>query len=187
MQIGLDLDEVCCDLMLHACNSIEEDYNLKLELDVFSNYDFYQCNYTGDAQHNISIADYLYELVDDEYFLMTAPPCDGIKSILDKLKVYAHDIHIITARRAEVEDCTKVWLNNNNLFISSITHTNHNLTKGLIGKNLNLDIFVDDNPPHIEDMLKHSPKTQNFLIDRPWNRDYNIKGVKRIKKLSEIL
>jgi uncharacterized HAD superfamily protein len=187
MNIGLDLDEVCCALMASALSSLRNDYGVELTLEDFENYNFYECSYTENKYHNRNIAEYLDAITRDTSFLLSAKPFVGVKKTLSELKSRGHSIHIVTARTQGEENNTKAWLKKHKLKVDSVTHISRGQSKGLIGKELSLDIFVDDYVPNIESMLEHSPGTQNFLLAKPWGIWYSDKRVKKIKTLNEIL
>lgn len=87
---------------------------------------------------------------------------------LTGLRRYAHDIYFITARPGHFAKwLTEMWLLVNGAEAPTVLIAKK---KGLIAEALELDIFVDDKPENITDVLMARPEVRAYLIDRPYNR-----------------
>lgn len=118
------------------------------------------------------------------------------KKYLDKLVDEGHEIYIITARSSsELKDPKKIsvkWLKKHKIPFEKIFVNAEN--KGLICKQNNVDLLVDDLPKNIDSALSYGIKA--FVMNSVTNENYNKKGVtrvysfvdfyRRIKEMSEI-
>lgn len=186
MIIGLDLDEVCCDLVGNVCGHIHDVYDHEHDSEVFASYNFYENDYTGNEKLNEKVADDLITQVTNLEFLRTCLPIDGTVEAVNTLKSKGHEIHILTARAEGEENNTIEWLNLFGYKVDSVTHIGFGSCKGVVGKAMGLDIFVDDHTYNIDSMLEHTD-AKVYLITRPWNIDYNDDRAIRIEHVGDLL
>jgi len=104
-----------------------------------------------------------------------------------------NSIVIITSRPESVSAETLSWLNKHfpNLkgsiyFARHFFHGEGRVTKGEICKELEMDIFVDDFPHHVEDVAR--VVRQVLLFDTPWNRNHTAlpQNARRVHSWNEI-
>lgn len=55
--------------------------------------------------------------------------------------------------------------------------------KGKMAAALELDLYIDDKLENCEDVVRLSPQTRCFILDRPWNRGREVTGCKRLYDL----
>lgn len=186
MIIGLDLDEVCCDLVGNVCGHIHDVYDHKHNSEVFGSYNFHENDYTGNEELNAEVADDLITQVTNTVFLSMCPPINGTVEAVNTLKSKGHEVHILTARAEGEESNTIEWLNKHGYEVDSVTHIGFGSCKGVVGKAMGLDVFVDDHTYNIDSMLEHTD-AKVYLINKPWNIDYYNKRVTRIGHVSDLL
>ncbi len=97
-------------------------------------------------------------------------PIEQSSESLQQLKKEGHEIFFITARPGfkKVRKITEEWLvkynfplNKNNLFMSS-------QNKSKIALSNQIDLFFEDDPFHINNLIKNGIST--VVVDRPYNR-----------------
>ncbi|MGL5256610.1 MAG: 5' nucleotidase, NT5C type [Proteocatella sp.] len=94
-----------------------------------------------------------------------------------------HNVWIITARKPETHDRTKLWLEENGLGnIELITLG----TPDKLGKarELGCEIFIEDHPEASVDIAEAGIKL--YLVDAPYNQDSNHENIVRVKDWDEI-
>ncbi len=99
-------------------------------------------------------------------------PLENAPEALQQLVDEGHEVFFITARPdfKQVEQVTKEWLmkhgfpyNGENLFMNS-----HD--KGMIAQKLGIDLFFEDDPEHIDNLL--AAKIATVIVDMKYNRNY---------------
>ncbi|HLD90870.1 MAG TPA: hypothetical protein VI911_07660 [Patescibacteria group bacterium] len=185
MNIGIDVDEVVCDLLSSILDSIHLKWGVKNTISTFAEYNFFSNNYTECDETNKSIAEDIIAWVNDTAYLYNAPPYYGVSETIKKLFAFGHDVHFITARPEAALLATQKWFDTHAIPYTSLHALGHGSNKGLLGRQLGLNVYIDDHAVNIESMLEHT-KAVNFLIDRPYNKWYINSKVIRISKLQDI-
>jgi uncharacterized HAD superfamily protein len=102
------------------------------------------------------------------------PFADSIQTMTMLLREleHRHDVYYVTSRPgATVKRQTEAWL------MRYLPYAESGLTptviisseKGLVARALKLDAYVDDNLDNIKGVLKESPKTRAYLLDKSYN------------------
>lgn len=185
MNIGIDVDEVVCDLLSVVLDSINSKWGFKPTVDIFSEYNFFANSYTSCDTTNKSIAEDIVRWVNDSDYLYEVPPYPEVAAVVNDLLTKGHQVHFITARPKTALETTQKWFATHGIHYTSLHVIGHGSSKGVLGRELNLDIYIDDHVVNVEEVLEHT-KAVNFLIDRPYNRWYTNKKVIRIDKLQDI-
>lgn len=186
MIIGLDLDEVLCDLATHMCGHIKDEYDNDHNHNIFGSYDFYANDYVKDPYVNNKIADNLVTQVNDVNWINESLPIPGVPKAVQTLKLIGHEVHILTARAQGEEAHTQRWLLEHQIPVDSVTHIGYGSCKGVVAKEMGLDVFVDDHTYNIDNVLEHTD-ADIYLVNRPWNLDYTNDRVTRINHVSNLL
>lgn len=185
MNIGIDVDEVVCDLLSVVLDSMDSKWGLKSTVDVFSDYNFFANSYTACDKTNKDIAEDLIRWVNDADYLYRLSPYPDAANTIKELLSVGHQVHFVTARPTNTLMATKKWFDAHDIPYTSLHVIGHGSSKGVLGRELDLNIYIDDHAANIEDVLEHT-KAVNFLIDRPYNRWYINNKVTRIDKLQDI-
>ena len=128
----------------------------------------------------------------NEFFNLTEfsfpPPVKGLAETLHSIK-NDYKLVILTARSKAWQSQIPIWIDKYmaNIFDEIIFTENlgwKDTMKGIVCKNMNIDVLVDDEPKQIESCLKSGVKV--FVFDRPWNRNISSEVV-RITTMSEII
>jgi uncharacterized HAD superfamily protein len=95
---------------------------------------------------------------------------------------------LITSRPHLARDQTYAWLGKHRVLVDGVLHVNNPAEKVEFLRDLKIDVFVDDHPDTIANMLGVAwmvPPPDLFLFAQPWNQ--HVQGVKRISSLRELL
>ncbi|RLD64787.1 MAG: hypothetical protein DRI84_08145 [Bacteroidetes bacterium] len=192
MKLGFDIDGVVNDLDSRLIKFVKDTYNVQLKSEDFKNYWIEKSTYVDDPELNKTIADGMISVVGDIDFQVTAKPYKEAIRGLRILKKAGHTLHFLTNRTIgkENEYKTGKWLRQSGVRFDSLNHCGLNGMKGMLGRSLHLDFYVDDHEPHLETMYKYKKRwTKGLgLFTQPWNID-NIDGSKfvRFNNWDEIL
>ncbi len=117
-----------------------------------------------------------FELEDEEDF----------KAFLDFVKKHNTKVEVffITARRntkkgKHVIEQTKDWFKKHGYENANVHIA---FEKGSKAKELELDYFIDDKHTHIEEVLKACKKTKAYLLNKPYNEEFELPRVYSLKE-----
>ena len=160
MKYGLDIDGVVCDFLSGARSLADK---LKMEVsdrELVLDYDF--------------LPDEYEEVLEDYPFWLNMKPIRSSWHVVNNLFSSGHDVYFITSRKKEsaiLSTCR--WLNEWNFMYSDVKFTNG---KGKVDmfKELELDIFVDDDPEVVSGISE-------FGLGVLMNQIYNIDDEVRVR------
>lgn len=87
-----------------------------------------------------------------------------------------HSIHFVTHRPPEARAATFSWFRQHAIRYDSLTFTEDKTE-------VDTDVFIDDKPENVEALC--AAGVDAVLLDRPWNRGPNSKGLHRVYTLRE--
>lgn len=114
-------------------------------------------------------------IVKDEQFWFNLHPfnanCTAIRDFFYTGLANEHEVYFITNRPGvQSKAQTEEWLANYlNLFNPTVLVIRHR-EKGSIAKALQLDAHIDDNYDNCCDVVRCSPKTRSYVLDRSYNQ-----------------
>lgn len=172
LNIGIDIDGVIADFVGSFIPLVNEKYRVKIsENDI--------------RMHDLFL---VLGLPEDEVDSLIAETIEsGLKLIKDAREslnqLAAHNLILLTARRPELMDLTKQWLEDNKIphsKLENLQEAKKHLTDD------ELDVFINDNLAEIIGMIG---KAKRILVyDHPWNQSLNAKGLfQRVKDWRDIL
>ena len=190
MRLGFDLDEVVVDLTTRFQAYLESTYGIEWPIDCFVDYNFVDCVFHHDEEFNQRIVTDMLFQANDATFQFEAEPFPEAVDVLQRLKRAGHKIYFITSRPKQNQPLTFRWLRKYDVPFDALKVIGHDTPKGFYGRQLHLDMFVDDLHKHLESMWRYKKKWRKglLLLDKPWNSDY-IDGSRftRVKNWKEIL
>lgn len=190
MRLGFDLDEVVTNLTAEFQKHLDVTFGLEWTPDCFVYYDFVKCVFHHDEDFNARIVKDMIRVANDAEFQFQAEPYEDARDALIKLKRLGHKIFFITSRPKQNQPKTFLWLRKNDIPFDGLVVVGHHEPKGVHGRKLHLDMFVDDLEKHLESMWLYKKRWRKglLLLDKPWNHDY-IDGsrFKRVNNWREIL
>ena len=173
MKLGFDLDEVIVNICDEIAKYLRNTYNFEWDTGTYSFYDLSNINFSEDYSLNAKIVADLVEKVNDHKFQATAKPFKGASEGIKKLKRAGHIIHYVSARNMGEEYEVAKWLRKYSIPFDSINNVGRQREKGVFGRILNLDFYMDDLEENLESMLKYKKRWRKglALFTRPWNED----------------
>lgn len=177
MNIGIDIDNTITEVQ-NKLNKAAYDYAIKLGKNI-ENAD----NPLEDIKNNKDTYKKKFQFSYDElkYFLKNiqeeitnkATPRENAVEVINRLKKEGHKIYIITARDSEFHDnpylLSKNWLDKNNIECDQIIVNARE--KGIVCKNENIDLFIDDQLNNCLDALKEGIKVIRISNEICNNKD----------------
>lgn len=189
--IGIDFDDVIMDSGTTICHYHNDNYNTKITPKDLYTYEF-QKVYGCDREEMIRR---IFKFYFTPEHTQTPPISNAVESI--KKLIELNNVFVVTGRPESVREQTREWLGKHLPELSDkIYFTGHfheegkkpdGITKKNICQDLDIDIFIEDAPVHVEDVAPVVERV--FMLDTPWNQDYkNFKSnVKRVFSWEEIL
>lgn len=190
MRLGFDLDEVVVDLITQFKQHLELTFGLDWSYDCFVNYNLVDCVFHHDEDLNTRIIEDMLLMANDAEFQFVAEPLAGAQNALQHLKRAGHKLFYITSRPVQNQPLTFKWLRKYDIPFDGLEVVGHDQPKGLYGRKLQLDMFVDDLHKHLESMWLYKKRWRKglLLFDKPWNSAYiDSSRFKRVHNWKEIL
>lgn len=120
-------------------------------------------------------------------FWMNLNPYPWTMEVLDKLhtmKWGGANIYFITNRPGYFAKLqTENWLKYHGFDKATVLLA---ADKGIAAKAFDLDFYIDDNIPNLQNVVTRSTKTKTYRQDQPWNRGVEISGVETVSSPLEI-
>ena len=174
MRLGFDIDEVIVDLTKRPLEIINEEFDTDFTLDIQKTYIIGENVYTGDAELDRKIGERFLELICDDELTEKAPAVKDASKYLKLFKKQGHQIYLVSHRPKRRMELTVRWLRKHKIPFDKLMAIGLEGQKGPYGRIFNLDMFVDDLMPNLENMYKYKNRWRKglLLLDKPWNRDY---------------
>lgn len=181
MKIGIDIDGVlnsqynfCIDYGTKFCEEIGK-YSL-VNTNVIDTTDMFLW---GEETAHKFWDKYRKDLV------INLPAKPFASEVIKTLKEENNEIYIITARKNDdewfaenlknhVEEITKKWLNDNEIYYDNIIFDVKN--KGKYCKENKIDIMIEDDPKNLKDLVGN---TKVIIFDYPYNRNKEFEKINR--------
>ncbi len=168
MRIGIDLDEVLCELLRGLVDYYNKINNSSLVFDDFFSYNFWEV-WGGDVE---GAKDIMFNFYKTDLF-EKLKPISGAVSHVKKLSK-THDLFIITARQEIVTVETKAWLDKHfgDLFkdiiiVNHLARSGMSRSKGDVCDELGVDVMIEDSFPYAVDCARNNRWV--VLFNKPWN------------------
>ena len=177
MNIGIDIDNTITEVQ-DQLNKAAYDYAIKLGKNIENadnpleyiknNRDTYRKKF----QFSYEELKYFLQNIQEE-ITNKAKPIDNAVEVINRLKKEGHKIIIITARDSEFHDdpylLSKNWLDKNNIKYDQIIVNARE--KGMVCKDENIDLFIDDQLNNCLDVLKEGIKVIRISNEICDNKD----------------
>ncbi len=172
INLGFDIDECVSDLTTVLTEYLNKEYNIRWTKDDFDFYGLLDLEFSTDEEFNKEIAEDLITKANSADVQSLAEPVEGAVKYLNLLKRKGHKLFFISSRYEKEEETTMKWFKKYRIPYDKIVHTGKDLSKGVIGRQLKLDLYVDDLEKHLEEMVKYQTKHRYglLLFNRPWNK-----------------
>jgi uncharacterized HAD superfamily protein len=178
MKLGFDIDGITANMAKKLVEVMNEKYGLDYDETVFKDHAIHNNKYVDDPELNEEIATYIRnEVIENPEAIPTIETHKEAVLALRKLAKSGHTIHHITARPANQKVVTVDWLRDNNIPFDTVHvigkggPNRMKVSKGRLGRTLNLDFYMDDCSWHLDDMYRYKNRWRKGLglFTRPWN------------------
>lgn len=198
MRLGFDLDGVVVNFQQGISDHLKEEFGIEWEESDFTEFWIEDTVFDPDNEkRNRKIQESCVRTMFEDMYQYKVPPYKDAVKAIKQLKKGGNTIHFITARHTEHRYETAKWLRKYKIPFDSLNHVgsdrdegDHTVEKGMIGRALNLDFYIDDEERHLESMIRYKKRWRKglVLLDKPWNSAY-IDGSKfiRLKNWKEVL
>ena len=172
VNLGFDIDECVSDLTTVLTKYLNDEYNVKWTKEDFDIYNLLDLNYSVDEEFNKEMAEDLIKKANSPDVQFLSKPVEGAVKYLNLFKRSGHKLFFISSRPEKQEETTMKWFKKYKIPYNKIIHTGHEKSKGVVGRQLKLDLYVDDLEKHLESMIEYQSKHRYglLLFNRPWNR-----------------
>ncbi len=191
MRIGIDIDNTITEVQ-EELNKAAYEYAIKLGKnidneennleDIKNNGDLYKKKF----EFNYEELKYFLKNIQEEITNNAKPRVDSVE-IIKKLREDGHKIFIITARDSEFHDdpylLSKKWLDKNNIEYDKLIVNARE--KGIVCKNENIDVFIDDQLNNCLDVSKEGIKVIRISNENSNNK--NIVDLSSWSKIYEVI
>jgi len=174
MKLGFDIDGVVADLDVVFLDFINETYGLGWTINNLTTYEISEMKFVEDKEENNEIRENCINLINSGKIQLEAEPFPEAVEAIKKLRKAGHSIHFITGRPKTNESHTVSWIRKHKIQFDTIDHVGYEGKKGMLGRSLNLDFYIDDEDRHLKSMLAFKKRWRKGLglLDKPWNRAY---------------
>jgi len=175
MNIGVDMDSVIAEIVRPIDQFHNRKYGTSIAYDDHIIYDMgsvWLCSVE-------EVYKRIFEFYDSPEFQKVLP-VEGAQAGLKEL-AKLHNLHLITSRPHEIEQKTKQWISTYFPHVfTSVTHTNQisktrkekSVKKSEIGKQLRIEVMIDDHVTYALDCADNEIDT--LLFAAPWNKNTKI-------------
>lgn len=180
MKLGFDIDGITCDMGKALVKLINDEYGLNYDINVFKNHNIHINTYVEDPELNEEIAMAMHTgIIENTEAIVELEAFEEAATALRRLAKSGHTIHQITSRPKTQYKVTVDWLRKNKIpfdtlhVIGEDGKGSYKVSKGQIGRALNLDFFMDDCIYHLDDMYRYKNRWRKglALFTQPWNVD----------------
>lgn len=190
MKLGFDIDGITADMTKMMVERLNKIHGIECDERIFVNHSIEENTYVEDSDKNMSIAlDLIENIVENKTALIEIDPYEEAILAIRKLSKSGHTIHHITSRAAAQKDVTVDWLRKHSIPFDSVHVIGNSgvggnrVSKGKLGRSLNLDFYIDDCIWHLDDMYRYKNRWRKGigLFTQPWNKNEIIDPGKYIR------
>lgn len=190
MKLGIDIDGTIKHTHKAAIKVYNEEFNMNLtENEVQTYYMDEPYGLTGDEGQKV------WRRLEGRIYTIGIPR-EHAPEALQQLEKEGHEIYYITARPdfKEVEEITIKWLQKHGFPYSGDNLFMNSLNKGKVAKELGINLFFEDDPEHINNLINAGIPT--IIVDMVYNRDLSLdiprikdwyEGLKYVHEFDELL
>lgn len=184
-KLGFDIDEVVCKTGERIESFLLEKHGVELDMSTVKDHNF--TKHPLYEEYPEVFEELFKEFRDVAFFNPCNPYKKGVNT-LRKLYKKGHYLYFISSRPKGDEEKTARWFRSHKIPFHAIYHVDRKGEKGVVGRQLNLDFYVDDHIDDIESMLKYKKRWTKgvFLFDKPWNKYYTNDMVRRVFDWNDI-
>jgi uncharacterized protein len=182
MKIGIDVDEVLCELLDGFLKFYNEKYGRKFAREDFLDYHFEKLN--GGTQEDVD------KLLEEYGYPSDIDVVTGAVESLKNLSGY-HELIVLTARYPKFKEKTEEFLNKNfgdifsDVLYTGEIYLKHGTTKADLCCEKNIDVMIDDNKTFACEIAEKGVHV--LLLNKPWNQGVEHENITRVDDWDECL
>lgn len=154
MKIAVDIDGVLADQVGAVLKVIEEEYGKR-----YSKKDIDRAHWSFAG---VELWSEIARLLADSEYVLQVPLIEGSQNAIKQL--IGHDVFVVTARRPNAEEATKLWLGAHFPCLKQYYHA-----KTGTKQNIPSDVLIDDLDMNIVEFVKSDPNRRGILFVHPWS------------------
>lgn len=162
MRFGLDVDGVLYKWSATGAFLLNEEFGL--ELGESTSWNYLQDNVTEKQWK------WLWTTGIERGLFRYGSLFKGARRFVDRLYEEGHDIVIITSRPEEALEDTMDWFSYQKLPAMEYHIIGHEAKKS----DIKCDVYLDDSPRVLKDIVENRRSALMLLMDRPWNQEEHI-------------
>lgn len=171
MKIGIDVDGVLANFNESYIELIKKETGIALPKPDATYPDQWHYERAGGVTREQE--NRIWEEIKSTQFWGTLQPMAGALDALRRLNALRFtgvQSYFITSRPGRMAKFyTEMWLKFHGMDMPTVVIADD---KGSVAKGIVLDVFVDDKPENIQDVAATTARTRVYLIDQPYNREY---------------
>lgn len=190
-KIYLDIDDVVADCSKTMLRVLKDDFGKEVPFDDITDFDLGVSFDLDDT----SLAAFFHTIHQPE-ILESMETFTGAKETMLRLKDHDAEIWLMTGRPPRTEASTKAWLSSNGIpydhlfYVNKYGHVDEVPESGnFISlndlKSMRFDYAVEDSATTAI-FLAQNEVAPVLLMDRPWNRSFDIEGARRVTGWAQI-
>jgi 5'(3')-deoxyribonucleotidase len=154
LKIAVDIDGVLADQVGAVLKVIEKEYGKR-----FSKKDIDRAHWSFAG---VELWSEIARLLADSEYVLQIPLIEGSQNAIKQLT--GHDMFVVTARRPNAEEATKLWLGAHFPSLKQYYHA-----KTGTKQNIPSDVLIDDLDMNIVEFVKSDPNRRGILFVHPWS------------------
>jgi uncharacterized HAD superfamily protein len=158
MRLGFDIDDVVADFIGELDVYLQSNYGIEWPYGCFFKPDFTDCVFHHDEEFNKKIVEDILAALRTGIFVESAKPIEGARESIQSFRKSGHKIFFISSRPLRHQPATYKWLRKHKFPFDGIRVIGNDAEKGFHGRQLNLDMFVDDLEANLESMWRYKKR-----------------------------
>lgn len=187
MRLGFDFDNVLANFIDPLNDYLNAKFGLEFDRDVWKERTVRGLDINLDKETEDALVKEVHQVIHNPEFLVTLPPRNGAKSVINFLKKKGYEIYIITARKKCNFDVSSVWLKDHGIQFDALLCDEH---KPRVAWAYGVKAFVDDDYDILLDFVNFRRAKffhKLIVMDYPYNQDRHHKRIERAKTLHDVL
>lgn len=177
LNIALDIDGVVADIQSEFEFRLKQDFKIEIDRQDWKTH--WICDQFPEVPRS-----WVDDQLSDPTFWLNAKCREDAYHMVNKWFMDGNNIFIVTCRNGvDTVRVTERWFSEWELNYNSLHHSETRLNKYRTLLDLDIDIFVEDDPHEVQVASEH---VETYLMDHPYNKDYDIGSGVRICSLYEL-
>ncbi len=181
MIIGLDIDGVIADIQSEMIIRIKEAFGVEKDIADWK-------SFLWEDEFECVTPEWALEQLGDPTLYLNCLCYGPAWYMVNKWFMTGNDVFLVTCRGPKTGErtipATEKWLSDWELNFNQLIHSQKRLNKSDACLELGIQLFVEDDPHEARILASNGIET--YLLDHPYNRDYDIGDATRISSLYDV-